>query len=427
MAAGNGLGKLGKRLNRFPRASPQNGVAMKLKLTARNVAKLTLPAGKAEELFFDTDLTGFAVRLRRSESGRLHRTYIAQYRSRGRKPRMTLGSYETLTFEQARAAAKANLAKVALGEDPQGEKRRQRLGAERSLKSVAESFLQMKQSTLRPNSYREARRYLLTSYFRALHAADINAIGRADVAVCLNRVVQDRGATVARAARAALSALFVWAMRQGFCEVNVVAGTEDPRPANGSRERVISDPEIVHIWNACGDCGDYGQIIRLCLLTACRRQEIGKLAWNEIDKDNGMLLLPSTRTKNGREHRLPLSSLALSILKEIPQRDGRDFLFGDRSSQGFTKWSASKVALDKRAKVRDWRTHDLRRTAATKMADLGVEVNIIENILNHHSGHRAGVAGIYNRSKYEKATRAALSIWADFVQSLVSAAANARF
>jgi integrase len=394
----------------------------KVILNARNAAGLELPDGKHEQFFWDAALRGFGVRLRREgEDSRLHRCWVAGYQSKGRYRRMTIADYEKLTAEQARAEAKRIFGKVAHGEDPMAERRAQRLGAARSLRAVIDDYLAMKAGQLRPASLREARRYLTGPYFKSLHSSDINAIVRGDVAVCLNRISQDRGATVARAARAALAAFFTWAMRQGLCEVNVVAGTEDPRPANGSRERVLSDSELGHVWRAAGN-DSYGAIIKLLICFGMRRKEAGGLRRGEIDLDAGTITLPAGRVKNKHQHVLPITPLALSVIKTIPERDGRDFLFGDRSSAGFTAWSAAKDALDLRLKGKvmvPWRLHDIRRSVSTKMHDLGVEPHYVEAVLNHYSGHRAGVAGMYNYAKYPTQIRAALALWNDHLRSLI--------
>ena len=99
---------------------------------------------------------------------------------------------------------------------------------------------------------------------------------------------------------------------------------------------------------------------------------------------------------------------------------GRDQLFGERSDLGFTQWGA-KRDLDARLSesVKPWTLHDLRRTAATGMADIGVQPHIIEAMLNHVSGHKVGVAGIYNRSSYEREVRNALALWSDHIRAIV--------
>ena len=143
------------------------------------------------------------------------------------------------------------------------------------------------------------------------------------------------------------------------------------------------------------------------------------MRWSEIDIESGVWRLPPERTKNKRAHTLPLSPMAMQIVKSVPQVIGRDCLFGERSNLGFTQWG-DKRDLDKRlvGKVAAWTLHDLRRTCATGMANIGVQPHIIEAVLNHVSGHKVGVAGIYNRSSYEREVKAALAMWAEHVRAL---------
>jgi len=386
-----------------------------VKFNQRNVARLKLPDGKTEHFEWDDELKRFGFRLR-SEGARLSRTWVVQYRARGRTRRLKIGDAETLTAEQARAAAKVMLGRIAIGEDPQGDKQAQRLSNARSLRSVAETYLEMKAATLRPASYRMAKLYLLGSYFRVLHSSAVTDITRADVASCLNRTIKDHGRVAGRMARSALSSLFTWCLRQGITDSNPVVGTEAVQAT--ARERVLSDSELAAIWNALPDT-DYGWIVKLLICWGMRRDEVGGLRWSEIDIDAGTITLPAARVKNRHTHVVPLLGLARSIIASIPRTE-RDHLFGTRSAGGHTGWDRCKKDLDARAgKVVPWRVHDIRRTVATRMADIGVEPHIIEAILNHYSGHRRGDAGTYNRSRYANQVRAALALWNDHLRSLI--------
>jgi integrase len=143
------------------------------------------------------------------------------------------------------------------------------------------------------------------------------------------------------------------------------------------------------------------------------------MCWSEIDLQGDIVTIPGRRSKNGRAHTLPLTPMMRDIISTVPRMVTRDQLFGLRGD-GFTGWVKGKRALDERSAVSAWTVHDIRRTVATRMADLGVQPHIVEAVLNHRSGHRAGVAGIYNRSSYERDVRAALAMWADHVRALVA-------
>jgi integrase len=154
------------------------------------------------------------------------------------------------------------------------------------------------------------------------------------------------------------------------------------------------------------------------MLTAQRRDEIGGLRWEEIAGDS--VQLPAKRTKNARAHTFPLSAAARAILDGRPRGDS-EFVFGRDPYRPFTGWSVSKDRIDAELgdTVAHWTHHDLRRTAATKMADMGIAPHIIEAVLNHVSGHKHGVAGIYNRADYDVQKRHALNAWADRLLGIV--------
>ena len=151
------------------------------------------------------------------------------------------------------------------------------------------------------------------------------------------------------------------------------------------------------------------------LLTGQRRNEISKLRWSEVDLTRRVIVLAPERTKNSRPHEVPLSAQALAILERVPRRNSSDFLFAER---GFTNWDRDK--FDQRLGIALWRLHDLRRTCATMLGELGVLPHVIENALNHVSGHKAGVAGVYNKSKMSDAVREALQQWADWLERVAA-------
>ena len=387
-----------------------------MKLTAKTTPSVKLPTGKTDHIEWDDQLAGFGLRLR-ANGDRVGRSYVAQYRAGGHTRRIRIGAFEKLSAEEARKAAKKVLAQVEIGGDPQTERRNRRLAESHALKAIVDMFLAAKKPIVRASTYRGLEGYLAGPHFKPLHTTPINEITRRDVAQRITKIITENGSPSARRARAALSALYAWAMGHGLTETNPVVGTLAPADAK-PRERVLSDAEIVALWRACGD-DQFGTIVKLLLLTGCRRMEICGLRWSELDMEIGILRLPRERTKNGRAHILPLPPMALDIIAAVPRIAMRDHLFGERSDLGFTQWG-DKRDLDKRlvGKVAAWTLHDLRRTCATGMANIGVQPHIIEAVLNHVSGHKVGVAGIYNRSSYEREVKAALAMWAEHVRAL---------
>jgi integrase len=232
--------------------------------------------------------------------------------------------------------------------------------------------------------------------------------------------------------------MFAWAMKQGLAEENpavAVARVVEPK----ARERTLTGEELRAIWEATEGPGDVNAIVRLLMLTGQRREEVAAMTWDEVDEAKALWSIPGERTKNHRPHDVPLSGQALGIIQAVPHRAGRALLFGERKG-GFSGWSKGKERLDQRIALgrakaagieepntkalsrfalKPWRLHDLRRTVVTGMAEIGVQPHVIEAVVNHISGHKAGVAGVYNRATYANEKRQALDRWAEWLAATV--------
>ena len=217
--------------------------------------------------------------------------------------RLTLGRVDVLDLDHARVEARKALAKAGLAIDPQVEKAKARAETAVTLGPLFERYLRFKEARLRPNSLRETRRYLEVA-FVSLHRLPVSGVSRSEIAGRLNAIAADSGPVAADRARAALSAFFTWAMKEGIAPANPVIAT-NRHASSISRDRVLSDAELSEIWNACGD-GEFGHIVKLLILTGQRREEVAGMAWSEIDLDKALWSIPASRTKNHRPHDVPL-------------------------------------------------------------------------------------------------------------------------
>jgi integrase len=393
-----------------------------MKLTKTSVAALAMPAGKSDHFIWDDDLPGFGVRLR-GETAR----WIVQYRVGAQQRRESLGDVRKVEIEAARKIARQRFALAELGTDPVAEKAKARADAiaERlTLEKVVGQYLAAKTDVIRPNTYSQAKLHLEV-YWKPLANRPINSIRRVDVGARLQELVAERGRTAAARARGNLSALFGWAMREGLCEANPVLHTNDPADGIEARDRVLSDVELAAVWRTCGD-DDFGRIVKLLILTGCRREEIGGLKWSEIDLETGVMIVPGSRTKNHKTHVLGLPPVAIDILRSAPKRQGREFVFGGGAT-GFNAWSYATATMHVRIVQAEaktlphWTLHDLRRTMRTGMGKLGIAPHIAERVLNHI---KSGVEAIYDRHRYEGEIKTALAIWADNVLAIIEARDN---
>jgi integrase len=390
-----------------------------VKLTQRTVGAMALPQGKAEVIHFDDALPGFGLRLRGTT-----RTWIVQYKIGRQHRRMTIGTTAKCSLDEARAEARGILAKVLQGRDPQREKRETVAALADRCEPHMRDYLARQRTKVRASTCVRDEHHLL-EHWKPLHALPITKIDRRTIAMQLSKLVTERGPAAADRARAVLSAFFTWVIKEGIVEANPVVATNRPYEPK-ARERVLDKAELARIWRACDD-SSYGAVVKLLMLTGCRREEIGRLRWSEIDQEAATITLPPERVKNGCAHTIPLSQPALALIQTRPVLAGRDPIFGF-GAQGLNSWSTSKRDLDARialdGPIAPWVIHDLRRSAATHMGELGVQPHIIEAILNHVSGHKAGVAGIYNRASYDREKRQALDLWADHLMAAVEGRAS---
>jgi len=364
---------------------------------------------------WDARLPGFGLRV--SPLGR--KSFVLLYRHKGRARRLTLGRYPILSLSEARNRAIEALALVARDLDPQADK-----AAERSntrFAGVVEQFLRTYcQEHNRASTRRETRRLLEARFVSRWGTRDLRDIGKADVLEIVDQALRDGTPSAANHALATIRVFFNWCLDRGLIDDNPCSRLKAPAKLV-TRDRILSDTELVGIWNAATSSGfPFGTIAQLLLLTAQRRNEVVSMRWPDLDLEGGLWTIPGDLTKNGVAHAVPLVPEVVDILASIP-RTHDVLIFPSRAGNGrcFSGFSNSKRRLSAAAGVAAFTLHDLRRTAATRLASLGVAPHVIERLLNHVTGVLGGIAGVYNRFKYRDEMREALVLWTRHVRQLV--------
>jgi integrase len=391
-----------------------------MKLTQQTLAALTLPAGKAEYVEWDDALPGFGVRLRKGKHG-LSKTYRIQYRV-GSQQRAKHLDARKVKLEDARKIARQLFAQAQLGVDLAAEKARAKAAAQLTLGNVADRYLAVKQQavqkgTFSVSSFKAAVRYF-TVFWEPLRHRPLDGIKRVEVAARVQELTAAYGRSASAKARFILSAMFRWAMGEGLCDANPVMATNNPEAGVMPRERVLGDHELKAVFDCAGD-DDFGRIVKLLAYTGCRRDEIARLRWDEVDLETGRLMLAGARTKNRRPLMLMLPAPALEVLQSATRREG-PCVFGD-PRHGFTGWTAAKRKLDARlvaagTPLPHWTLHDLRRTMRTGLGRLGIPPHICELAINHV---QPGIVATYDRYRYEAEVGAAIAQWAEHVTAVV--------
>jgi integrase len=225
----------------------------------------------------------------------------------------------------------------------------------------------------------------------------------------------------ARSMYSVLSKLFSWLVQHRRVVTNPCSGVHRP-VAGAARDRVLTNAEVVRFWNATDVIsGPASALLKLLLLTGCRLNEVAGMKRGELSEDGATWTIPGERSKNHRVHVVPLVPLARDIIAQVRRIEGSEFVFTITGRNPVATGSKLKHALDATIEpTTPWVLHDLRRTAATGMAELGVAPHIVEAVLNHISGAKAGVAGVYNRAAYLPEKKAALERWAAHIEGLVT-------
>lgn len=379
----------------------------KKKLTAAFVERVKPPA-KDELTYFDQGFPGLALRVFYGGG----KSWSFFYRIQGGSLRRTkLGTYPAMTLLQARDAWREARQNVAKGIDPSP-----RRGVRRAetFREIVAEWMRRDQSKNRASTIYQTDRLFQVDLLPAWGSRRIDTITSRDIIELLDKI-GDRAPTQAGRVFAHLHRLFGWCVRRGVLMANPIATVDKPGKY-ASREKVLSETEIVAVWSACSEA-PYGTAARLLMLTGGRLQEIARLRESEIVGD--VIELSGERTKGGRPHTIPLSSAARALLKSVPRGSSGEFLFSNDGGQNpVTAWGHAKGKIDAVAKIDPWRLHDLRRTLATGLQRLGVNLQVIEAVLGH-VGTRAGIVGVYQRHGFKSEARAALEAWGAHVMALV--------
>lgn len=380
------------------------------KLTARTVESVKPPLSGRLELR-DDDVIGLILRV--VASGR--KTWSVWYRFNGRASRLTLGTFPTLGLADARKLAQAALREAALGKDPAATKRELRKAE--TFKELAEDYIE-RHAKPNKSSWREDRRALDRDLLPRLGNRKAREIKRRDILNILEDI-KARGAPIlANRTLEIVKKLFNWAVEQEILEFSPAAVIK-PVADKQTRERVLTDDEIRAVWLALdAESAKVRAIFRLLFLTAQRKGEVSRMGAEQFDWSGSVWTIPAEHSKNGRAHRVPLSTLAREIVDAFrPESDEGSWLFAAEHGDGpVTRLEKAVARIRKLSKV-DFCPHDLRRTVASKMTgDLRVGRFVVERLLNHTDN---SVTAVYDRHSYDHEKREALALWAERLSQIV--------
>jgi integrase len=431
-------------------------------MATSSITKRTVDAAKpaaAEYVLWDDGVSGFGLKITPAGS----KVYIYRYRlarpgqaSQTAPRKYTIGKHGNLTPDQARKRAKGLAALVEQGIDPrQAEldtitakdevarqaKAKARLDGDLAFENVAARWLDEYELGRKSRSYGQAKLVIHKHLMPKLRGKPLPSITRADLHTIIDGIPARQQAT-RRTVYAYASIFWGWALKRGDVAESPLPSMAKPK-APKARDRVLSDDELATIWHATGSLrAPLGAFYRVLLLTGQRREEVAGMNWAELDRASVTWIIPANRAKNGAAHIVPLPPAVLYELDQLAmarQMIGRETehnaqcwpqggpVMSIRGGVSLSCFSQAKRLLDAEvakaqnnaASLPPWRVHDLRRTMATGFQRLGVRFEVTEATLNHISGAKGGVAGIYQRHDWKDEKASALSAWADHVVRLV--------
>ena len=384
------------------------------KLTEKTIAALTIQAGKREAWLSDAEVVG--LRVRAMAGGK---TFYAAWtdRATGERRRERLGTWGSITLDQARGAARAILGDVAKGIDPAAVRQERREAAKAAkaeaaltLGALVEDWAALHLAHKRPRYSAEAVRAIRHAFTAHLKRPAAR-LTKAEVVEVLDGLTKNGRTAMAGRTLAYGRACFTWAHKRGrvptnpFADVPVSAGIV-------ARERVLNTEEVGRIWSAAKGMGEpWGPLFRMLLLTLSRREEVAGMRWSELSADLSTWTIPGARMKRGAAHVVALPKAAREALLSVTRIEGQDLVFsttGKTPVSGFTK---AKSALDKAAKVTDWRLHDIRRTGVSALAKMGFNPIVADLLLAHRPTTLSAVARIYQQHDFAEERARALEAW----------------
>lgn len=390
--------------------------------------------GATDKMLWDDKIKGYGLKVTPAGA----KIYLFQYRIGGRGAktrRYTIGKHGALTPEKARREADRIHILIRQGIDPQAEKQeRQRKAIDLAFSDYADTFVDECLKVRWKRSHKDGESLLRLYAKSVLGSKPLPDITRADIRAVL--APARRKVATCRNLFAVLRRLFRWAVSEGDLHSSPLDGVEAPALPQ-KRDRFLSDDELRLVWLGTGKMQyPFGPLFRLLIITGQRVEEVAGLDWSELHRASAMWSLPADRAKNGEASQVPLSDLAMAELDGLARgKKGKwprsGFVFTTTDKTAVSGFSRAKARVDKEAAklgsledepitIAPWRLHDLRRTLATGMQRLGVRFEVTEAILNHVSGAKSGVAGVYQRYDWGPEKRSALDAWAAHIAKLLT-------
>jgi integrase len=380
---------------------------MRKTLTDRGVAALTPRATRYAVA--DPELRGHWIRIQPTGA----KSFWTVARTPDSKQVWThIGATDVFTIEQARERARDILKRVRAGEPalaPKGE----------TFGKVIDTWLKrhVQHNGLRS---RDKIEYLIERHIpKDFRARPFTGIRRSEVVALLDEIEDDHGARQADHVLAIIRAVMNWqALRCDDYTPPLARGMRRIDPEQRKRKRILSDDELRAVWQAAGESGTFGALVRLLLLSAQRLDKVLTMRWSDIDDDGVWTIRTATGEKNNAKV-LALPPLARNIIAALPRYASNDFVLAGRGTTHIANSGKTKAALSAKLPpdMRPWVLHDLRRTARSLMSRARVSREHAEHVMGHAVD---GIVSVYDLHDYASEKAEALNKLADLIESIIA-------
>jgi integrase len=326
----------------------------------------------------------------------------------GKQVWKTVGDAKLIDIKDARELAKREINAIKSGTDrtrPQ------------SIDAVSADWLKRHVDAKGLRSRGTIKHYLDNYILKAWSGREFTSIRRGDVAKLLDAIEDKAGPVAADYVLAIVRGICNWyAARHDDYASPIVRGMRRSNPKERQGERTLEDHELRLVWKQAEANGTFGAFLRLLLLTGQRREKVAAMRWDDISLD-GTWNIPAEDREKGTGGELVLPKIALEIIKAQPRIEGNPYVFAGRGKSHFNGYSKAKRAFDAKAKVADWKLHDLRRSARSLMSRAGVGRDIAERVLGHTI---KGVEGVYDKHRYRDEKAQALRKLSGLIEQIVN-------
>ncbi|MCC5907016.1 MAG: tyrosine-type recombinase/integrase [Balneolaceae bacterium] len=366
--------------------------------------------------YYDEVVKGLCLRV----TPRLAKSYSYEYNYNGKKKRKTFGQADNTSLKEARDQCRETKVLLINGIDPMEEIDHRKNKLSITVSDLAEMYIREHLPSLTEKTQIDYKRYLKKRILKKFGSREVNKINRREIIEFLDEIAFTEGyAVTSNRVLATLSGLFTFGLEKSIIQKDPTKNIK--KKQEKAKERVFTNKEIKILWDYFSKMKmPTGNLYKIILLYARRKTETMKAEWSDIN--NGIWTIPGKNTKNNKDVILPITDLAQQIFNELEKYSGKSkYIFESPRipNTHLQNDTNSRKRIQDKTDINDFTPHDLRRTAITKLAEIGTPEHIGKVIANHSQGDKNDVFKVYNRYKYAKEIKSYISMFHEHIHEII--------